>query len=132
VSEENKAIVRRFYTEVANQGNLGLADELMAPDYAEHWSPASSGIAGFRQFAMGLAVAFPDLQVTVEDLIAEGNRVAARVTVRATHKGAFAGLAPTGRQVSFEGIDIFEIEGARIVGRWNLRNLLSLMEQLGA
>ena len=132
MSEESKAIVQRFYRDMVNQGNLDLADELLAPDYVEHWSPAGSGIEGFRQFAVGLVAAFPDLQVTVEDLVAEGNRVVARVTVHATHEGALMGMTPTGRQVSFEGIDIFEVEDGRIVGRWNLRTLLSLMQQLGA
>lgn len=131
--EENKAIVQRFYDEVVNQGNLALLGELMAPGYIEHGNPAGSGIDGFERFFIGLGEAFPDLRITVEDLIAVGDRVVARVTVQATHQGTFMGtIAPTGRQVTFGGVDIFELAEGRIVGRWNHRDLLGLLQQLGA
>lgn len=132
MSTENKAIVQRFYHEVVNQGNLALADELMASDFVEHGNPAGSGIEGFRKFVAGLGAAFPDLQITIEELIAEGDKVVARVTVRATHKGTFMGnILPTGKEVAFTGIDIFQIADHKIVGRWNLRDLLGLVRQLG-
>lgn len=128
-----KELVHRFYDEVVNQGNIALLDELMAPDYVEYGNPTGSGSNGFKQFAAGLVAAFPDLNVTVEDIMANGNKVVARVTVRGTHLGTFMGNIPaTGRKVVFTGIDIFEITDARIAARWNQRDLLGLVRQLGA
>jgi steroid delta-isomerase-like uncharacterized protein len=133
MSTGNKALVKRFYNEVVNQGNLDLAGELMDHDYIEHGNPAASGLEGFKQFVANLAVAFPDLQITIEDLISEGDKVVARVTVRATHLGAFMGyIPPSGVEVTFTGIDIFQIKDDKIVGRWNHRDLLGLMQQIGA
>lgn len=133
MTSENKALVQRFYQEVVNGGNLVLADRLLAPDFTEHFNPGGSGIEGFKQFVTRLGVAFPDLNITIEDLIAEGDKVVARVTVRATHLGTFMGRFPaTGKSVTFTGIDIFQIAAGKIVGRWNQRDLLGLVEQLGA
>jgi steroid delta-isomerase-like uncharacterized protein len=132
LSDENKAIVERFYHEIVNQGNLDLVDELMSSYYIEHGNPAGSGIDGFKKFVSGLSTAFPDLQITVEDMLSEEDKVAARVTVRATHKGTFmGGILPTGKQVNYTGIDIFQIANGKIAGRWNQRDLLGLMQQLG-
>jgi steroid delta-isomerase-like uncharacterized protein len=130
---DHKALVRRFYDEVVNRGNLALADELMAPDYAEHGSPEgeTAGRAGFERFVGMVTGAFPDLQVSVEDLIAEGDKVVARLTVRGTHRGELMGIPPTGRPATWSGIDIFEVSGGRITGRWNVRDLLGLVTQLG-
>lgn len=128
----NKTVVARFYHEVVNGGNLALADELMAHDFIEHGNPAGSGIEGFKQFVSGLAAAFPDLRITIEDMIAEGDKVVARVTVRATHKGTFMrSIRPTGKEVTFTGVDIFQIGDGKIIGRWNQRDLLGLLRQLG-
>jgi steroid delta-isomerase-like uncharacterized protein len=133
LTAENKALVQRFYHEVVNRSNLALADVLLAPDFIEHFNPDVSGIEGFKQFVTRLGEAFADLQITIEDLIAEGDKVVARVTVRAIHLGTFMGRFPaTGKSVTFTGIDIFQISDGKIVGRWNQRDLLSLVEQLGA
>ena len=133
MSTGNKAIVKRFYHEVVNQGNLALAAELMDYDYIEHGNQAASGLEGFKQFVANLAGAFPDLQITIEDLIAEGDKVVARVTVQATHLGTFMGyIPPSGVEVTFTGIDLFQIKDSKIVGRWNHRDLLGLMQQIGA
>ncbi len=132
MSSENKAIVQRFYNELVNQGNIDMVNELMAGDYVEHGNPDGSGTEGFRKFFKGLAAAFPDLKITIEDLIAEGDKVVARVTVRATHRGTFMGsIPPTGKEVNFAGIDIFQLANGKIIGRWNQRDLLELMRQLG-
>lgn len=132
MSTENKAVVQRFYHEVVNHGNIALADKLMAYDFVEHGNPAGSGIEGFRQFVTMLTTAFPDLQITIEDMIAEGDKVVARVTVRGTHEGTLMGsILPTGQEVTFTGIDIFQLANGKIVGRWNQRDLLGLMQQLG-
>ncbi|MBE0411210.1 MAG: ester cyclase [Anaerolineales bacterium] len=133
MSEQNKNLVKRFYNELVNGGNIELIEELLSPNYQEHLNPRGSGWDGFKQFAATLKTAFPDLQVTVEDLIAEGDRVVARVIVNATHAGNFMGsIAPTGRHVSFTGVDIFRIEDCMIIARWNHRDLLGLLRQLGA
>jgi steroid delta-isomerase-like uncharacterized protein len=129
----NKQVVQRFYDEVVNRGDLEALEELMATDYVEHGNPSGSGIDGFKRFFVGLGQAFPDLRITVEELIAEGDRVVARVTVRATHQGTLMGnIAATGREVVFGGVDIFELAEGKIVGRWNQRDLLGLLQQLGA
>lgn len=129
-----RTVVRRFYAEVVNQGSEAAAGELLSPDMLDHGVPEGfpPGRAGFLRFAGMLRSAFPDLQVSVDDLIVEGDRVAARVTVRGTHQGVLLGRLPaTGRSAVWTGIDIFKIAGGRIVERWNERNLLSLLRQLG-
>lgn len=134
MTADNKTIVRRFYEEVVNEGNMTLAGELIARDFTEHGGPPGqpTGMAGFRQFVTMVTTAFPDLHVTIEDMIAEGDKVAARVTVRGTHTGNLMGnIAPTGRHATWTGIDIFQIAGGKIIGRWNQRDLLRLMQQLG-
>lgn len=134
MSAENKAIVRRFFEEALNKGDMSVVEELIDQNYIEHGGPVGqpSGIEGFKQFIAMVATAFPDFQVSIEDLIAEGDKVVARVTVRGTHKGTLMGnIPPTGKHATWTGIDIFQIAGGKIVGRWNQRDLLGLMQQLG-
>jgi steroid delta-isomerase-like uncharacterized protein len=133
--EANKALVRRFYAEVVNQGKVDLADELLDAGFVEQVRPGTLGVGleNFKAFVRQLAVAFPDLQVSVEDLVAEGDRVVARVNVSGTHQGEFMGRVPaTGRRVSFGGVDVFEIQDGKIRSRWNYRDILGLLQQLGA
>jgi len=132
--EASKALVRRFYEDVVNKGDMRLAEEVLAADYVEHPSfPGTpSGLAGFRQFVAMVATAFPDLHVTVEDVIAEGDKVAARVTVSGTHRGVLLGtIQPTGTHATWTGIDLIRIADGKIVERWSQRDLLGLMQQLG-
>jgi steroid delta-isomerase-like uncharacterized protein len=132
--DENKALARRFYEDVINKGNMRLAEDVLAADYVEHpgLPGAASGVAGFKQFVAMVGAAFPDLHVTVEDLIAEDDKVAARVTVSGTHRGVFLGtIQPTGKYVTWTGIDLIRVAGGRIVERWSQRDLLGLMQQLG-
>ena len=98
--EENKAHYRRTFEEVFNQGNLALVDELVAPDYLNYEVPPGRNNRGHdstRQSVRMLRAAFPDLHFTIEDLVAEGDTVAGRVTVSGTHLGPFQGIPPTGR-----------------------------------
>lgn len=132
--EANKQLVMRFFEEALNDGKLELLDEIMAADYIEHGAPPDRppGREGFKAFLGMVAGAFPDLHVHVEDVLAEGDKVAVRLTVHGTHKGVLMGdIQPTGRQAKWTGIDILEIEGGKIVGRWSERDLLGLMQQLG-
>ncbi len=97
MSEQNRAIVRRLYEEVFNQGNLGTADELLAPDARSHAGP-SPGPEGLKRHTSMLRAAFPDLHQSIEDVIAEGDKVVVRTTCTGTHVGEFMGIPPTGRQ----------------------------------
>src|SRR5919197_1783475 len=114
-TEENKAIVRRFLEELVSTGNPALADELLASNYALHFggNPPMDG-QGFRQFLGMFRAAFPDLRVTVEDEIAEGDKVATRFTWRGTHRGPFQGIAPTGKHVTGSGIAIYRVTNGQI------------------
>ena len=134
MSEEIKALVRRQEEELFSGGNLELADEIYAPDYVGH-DPSNPeevwGLQAAKQAAADYRRAFPDLRVTVEDLIAEGDKVAARLRVRGTHLGDLNGIAPTGRRVDFTGIVISRVEGGRIAEDWANFDDLGMMQQLG-
>ena len=134
VSEESKALVRRQEEELFGRGNLELADEIYAPDYVGH-DPSNPedvrGLQAAKQAAADYRRAFPDLRVSVEDLIAEGDRVAARLRFRGTHLGELNGIAPTGRRVDFTGIVISRVEGGRIAEDWANFDDLGMMRQLG-
>jgi predicted ester cyclase len=121
--EENKALVRREQDELWNQtGNLDVAGELFAPELAE---AAKQEASDFRR-------GFPDVVSTIEDLVAEGDRVAARWRARATHQGEYVGVPPTGKEVEFTGISVYRIEGGRIAESWTVEDELGLMRQIGA
>jgi steroid delta-isomerase-like uncharacterized protein len=134
VSEENKALVRRQEEELFGRGSLELADEIYAPDYVGH-DPSNPedvrGLEAAKRAAADYRRAFPDLRVTVEELMAEGDKVAARLRVRGTHLGELDGIAPTGRRVDFTGIVISSIEGGRIAEDWANFDDLGMMRQLG-
>jgi steroid delta-isomerase-like uncharacterized protein len=132
MSEENKALARRSWEEIVNQQNLDAIDELYAPDFV--WHEPEGDIRGSeqaKQFVTTYLSAFPDLNVTVEDVIAEGDKVVSRVRFRGTHQGELTGIAPTQRQVEFEDITIHRIEGGKIVEEWERYDNLGIMQQLG-
>ncbi len=135
MSEENKEKVRRFLQEAFNEGNLGVADELFASDYVLH-DPANpeeiSGPEGIKQFVQMYRSAFPDSHITVEDLIAEGDKVVTRFRARGTHQGELFGVAPSGNQVEVTGITISRFEGGKFVEDWSNSDTLGLMQQIGA
>jgi steroid delta-isomerase-like uncharacterized protein len=130
-TEDNKALVRRFYEEGVH--NPALFDELLASTYVLHFpgSPPIAGIEQAKQLMTAYASAFPDLQLTTEDMVAEGDKVAIRNTWRGTHHGAFQGLPPTGKHVTFSGSDFFRIVGGKIAEQWADLDSLGLMQQLG-
>jgi len=132
-AEENKALVRRIWEEVWNKGNLSAIDELFAPTYVAH-DPANPGVQGrdgVRQLVTMYRSAFPDLQFTVEDQIAEGDMVATRYTARGTHKGELQGIPATGKQAAVPGIMISRIVGGQDREEWVNYDALGLMQQLG-
>ena len=121
--EENKDLVRREQEELWNHtGDLDAADELFPADQAE---AAKQEAAGFRR-------GFPDVVSTIEDLMAEGDKVVARWRSRATHQGDYMGIAPTGNEVEFTGISFYRIEEGKIAQSWNIEDRLGLMRQIGA
>jgi steroid delta-isomerase-like uncharacterized protein len=135
-SEANKRLVERFYEEVWARGNLEFAARVFADDYVRHDlrpTQAAPGAAGQAQIAQAFRAAFPDLQWRVDLLVAERDLVAARWTASGTHRGASAGVAPTGHRAEFSGVNIFRFGSAgKVVEIWNHRDDLGLQEQLGA
>jgi steroid delta-isomerase-like uncharacterized protein len=121
MSEENKAIARRVY-KIISTGDFERAEEIVDPDVADNECPLERGrpklIDTFKETFSEAREAFPDIRVTVEDLVAEGDRVAARVTMRGTHQRDFQGLAPTGKRVQVRAIDMFRISNGKIVEHW--------------
>jgi steroid delta-isomerase-like uncharacterized protein len=134
-AEENKAVVLRQEEEIFTRGNLDAAEEIYAPGYVGH-DPSNPedvrGPEGAKQAAADYRRAFPDLRVTVEDLIAEGDKVVARLRFRGTHLGELEGIAPTGRRVDSTGIVVSRMEGGKIAEDWANFDDLGLMRQLGA
>lgn len=132
-TEANKALVRRVFAEAFNQGNVAILDTLVAPGYVDHEAGpgAPPGPAAYKQFVTALRATFPDVRVTVEDLIAEGDEVTARVTWHGTQTGALGSIPPTGKSVTFTGIHIYRIRSGQLVEHWGLQDDLGLLEQLG-
>jgi steroid delta-isomerase-like uncharacterized protein len=133
--EENKAIARRFFEEVWNNGNLAVADELLAPNIIFHLPGEPEEVIGdresYKQVVRRNRTAFPDLQEEIEDMIAEGDRVVTRWLWRGTHQGEWHGHAPTGKTFTYGGITILRIADGKIVEDWFYSDLLGLQQQLG-
>lgn len=132
-TENNKALVRRLVEEVFNRRNLSVVDELVSPDFVEHEviPGIPSGREGTRQmFAMVLA-AFPDFKGTIDDLIAEGDKVVLRWTWTGTQQGEFLGLPPSGKRMSIGVIDIIQFSNGKAVAHWGQSDMMGLMQQLG-
>jgi steroid delta-isomerase-like uncharacterized protein len=133
VSERNKAAVRRVVEDLFGTGDLGIADEVFAPDYVDHSpsDPETCGLENVKRFVARWRAAFPDTHSTVEDMIAEGDRVAVRWTTRATHRGEYLGVAPTGKVVTAQWLGIFRLSDGRIVDSWDHYETQGLLRQLG-
>ena len=130
--EQNKSIVRRFWEEVFNGRKLTLIDEFFTTDWVYHGVAGRKlyGPEGLKQFLTTYHNAFPDIQVKVENLIAEGDKVVSHVTSRGTHKGELMGIAPTGKQVTVPAICISRFAGDKIVEDWEIIDLLGMLQQL--
>lgn len=132
--EENKAHYRRTFEEVFNQGNLALVDELVAPDFLNHEVPPGMNNRGpdsTRQVVTMLRTAFPDLHFTIEDLVAEGDTVASRVTMSGTHLGPFQGIPPTGRSFQQAHMHFVRFRDGKAIEHRAVRDDLGMMRQLG-
>ena len=131
--EQNKTIARRFNEEVWGRGDEAALEELLDPNFVDHDAllGQSPDRVGHKQILAAFRSAFPDLNVTTEDTVAEGDTVVTRWTARGTHRGELMGIAPTGKEVAIKGIDVLRIAGGRMVERWAEYNDLELMQQLG-
>ena len=132
-SERNKEVVRRFIEEVQNQKNWDVFDELHAPDFVNLSAPPGvpSDLAGGRMFLGAFLNAFPDCHVTIDDMIAEGDRVATKKTFTGTHSAEFNGIPATGRRVTLQYVDILRVRDGKIVEHWLSMDQMSFMQQLG-
>jgi len=128
-TEANKAIVRR-HAKALNDHDLAALDEIWDPELV--WHGKLKGLEPMKKLIAESFRAFPDFRATIDDEIAEGDRVVLRFTVYGTHEGEFRGISPTGRQVTWTGVNIYRLEGGKMVERWVCEDGLSLMEQLRA
>jgi len=133
-TEKNKAIFRRYVEEVGNEGNLDLAEEIF-DRYIAHQPDGSvleRGPEDVKRFMGEFRSAFPDFHSTVEDQIAEGDKVVTRWRMRGTHLGEFRGIDPTGKELGITGIGIFRFSDSKVVESWDNLDQLGMMQQLGA
>ena len=131
--ERNKAVIRRFVEEVQNEKNEAAYDELNDPEFVNLSSPPGvpSDREGGKLYLWGFLNAFPDSHVTIDDMIAEGDRVVTKKTFTGTHTGDFAGIPATGKTVTLQYVDIMRVREGRIVEHWLSMDQLSFMRQLG-
>jgi steroid delta-isomerase-like uncharacterized protein len=135
MSAANKALAKRLIDEAFNAGRLEVVDEVFSNDFVGH-DPAlpqdMRGPAAAKELIAGYRAAFPDIRLTIEDQIAEGDRVVTRWRGTGTHRGELFGIAPTGKQATVDGITIDRIVNGRIAESWDNWDTLGLMQQLGA
>ena len=133
MSEENKATLRKLIEEGFVKGNIGVVDELVGANIIDH-SPMpgqAPGPQGLKDAMSMFHGAFPDLQVTIEDMIAEGEKVVARVTTRGTHQGEFMGIQATNKKIEIGEMHIVRFAGGKMVEHWGQEDGLGMMQQLG-
>lgn len=129
--EQNKKLVRGYVDELWNRGRLDCAAQFLAPDYRRHMPAGTLDIEGQLRRIAGMRVAFPDLHMAIDDLLAEGDRVALRLRLTGTHRAEFMGVAPSGRAVTMTAVDVVQIVGGRIVEHWGAADMLGLLQQVG-
>lgn len=134
-TDQNKSLARQLIEEVFNRGNMHLIEELLAPDYVER-EELPPGVPRNREgvtlLTTMLRSAFPDFKATIDDMVAEGDKVVIRLTWNGTQRGEFMGVPPSGNSMSIGVIDIFRIDGGKIVEHWGQMDGMGLMQQLGA
>ncbi len=129
--ETNKAIIRRYIEEVRNNGRYELVPELFSPDFEVNIAGLPAGIDGWRAMDAETRTGFPDFRFTIEELIAEGDRVVNHWTIRGTQLGPWRGVAPTGKSVLRRGITVFTLKDGKIAARYGYNNDLDALAQLG-
>ena len=130
----NSALMKRFYEEVVNQGNLDLMDELISEDFVEHEEAPGmqAGREGVKEFFTMFRQAFPDLKFTVKDHVAKGDKVWSYITITGTQKGDFMGVPASGKKIDIAGFDIVRFKDGKAVEHWGLTDSMKMMEQIGA
>jgi steroid delta-isomerase-like uncharacterized protein len=133
MSDHNKATVRRFYDEVFNRGDVNAIDQFCAPDFKDHTAmPGQApGVQGLKQIMGAYFNAFPDMKIEVEDIIAEGDLVAARFSGSATHKGDLFGTAATGKRIHFSGTDFLRFKNGKVTDVWHQGDDVIALMQIG-
>ena len=134
-TEQNKTLVRKFYEEVWNLGNADFVFQVFAEDYIRHDLRPTTGLPGpegQKKIAADFRAAFPDLEWTIDIILAEGDLVTGRWTAKGTNTGQWGSIEPTGKKVVFSGVNIFRFANGKVVEIWNHRDDLGLREQLGA
>ena len=133
MSEQNKTLARRWFEDLFSRGDLDAADEILSAEFVDHLPREEErGIEELKHYVSSYRTAFPDIQDTVEEIVAEGDKVVIRWTSRGTNEGEFMGVAPTGRHVTFTGMRLFRIAENKIVESWVNIDERGLQEQLGA
>ncbi len=132
--QENKALVRRYYEDVVSTGDVDRVAEFVSPDYAETYRNARYplGVEGARDHLLGVRATYPDLEITVERQIAEGDWVVSVITARGTHEGVWMGMRPTGRLLVMTGVNVDRVVDGRIVEHGGAANLLEPLMECGA
>jgi steroid delta-isomerase-like uncharacterized protein len=133
-AEENKAVIRRWI-DAYNERDLQAEADVLAPGFVAYVPAAPGplqGLEAWRQFSGPFAEAFPDLRLTVQDIAAEGDTVAARVAFHGTHRGEFQGIPPTDKKMAFSSMEFNRVVGGKVEEHWVELDLLGLMQQLGA
>jgi steroid delta-isomerase-like uncharacterized protein len=134
-TEQNKTLVRQFIEEFLNQGNVDLVKEIIASEYVEHEQlppGVPQGREGVEMITTMLHTGFPDFRATIEDIIAEDDRVMVRMTWSGTQTGEFMGMPPSGKAMSIAIVDIFRLAEGKIVEHWGVMDMMGMMQQLGA
>jgi len=132
-AKDLKALTRRFIEEW-NKGKaaaMAVIDEMYATDFVSHGDEDIRGIKNVKQSTSEEFSAFPDLHLTIDDMVAEGDKVAARITMTGTHKGEYMGAPPTNKKITIRAITIERFAGGKIVEEWGMYDTLGLMQQLG-
>ncbi|MFZ2055243.1 MAG: ester cyclase [Candidatus Aminicenantales bacterium] len=133
IEEQNKAIVLRWFEELSKSNFEALYEELFAPDRKQYMPPNAEPMSfeDYKLMAIGLYNAFPEIEHNVEDIVAEGDKVVAKILVHTVHQGEFAGIPATGKELEWTVIAIFQISDGKIKTRWEIADILGLYEQLG-
>ena len=131
---ENKLLIRRFIEEVVNTGNVDTLSDFIAPDYIDNYDKTgqSHGLEGAKAHVLGVRQTYPDLHLTIEQQIAEGDWVVTRITARGTHLGTWLGMEPTGKAVEITGVNIDRVVDGRIVEHGGAANTLEALLAIGA
>jgi steroid delta-isomerase-like uncharacterized protein len=135
MTDQNKDLANRFYGEVFDPGDVDRVPEFCAEDFVDHEPQPPGmpeGIEGVKAFIQMFHAGFPDVKASVEDVLAEGDRVVARVRFTGTHQGEFMGVPATGKRIDMETIDIVRVVDGKAVEHWGVTDNMALMQQIGA